>query len=85
MVAPGAVLPVDLLINPLNPYRTQAYSFKVASRPVEPPVSRPVFEEGSFKIKGISWFSRFLTHLFFVLVTAIVVLAAVLLLMYLGI
>jgi hypothetical protein len=41
-------------------------------------------EEGEFEIRGISWFSRVAAHLVFVAVTAAVVLAAVLSLMYLG-
>jgi hypothetical protein len=78
------VLPVDLHIAPLNPYRTQGYTFKVASTAVEPADSRPIFEEGEFEIRGISWFSRVAAHLVFVAVAAVVVLAAVLSLMYLG-
>jgi hypothetical protein len=84
LVAPGEVLPVDLHIAPLNPYRTQGFAFKVASRAVEPADSRPMVEEGEFEIRGISWFSRLAAHLVFVAVTAVVVLAAVLSLMYLG-
>jgi hypothetical protein len=84
LVEPGEVLPVDLHIAPLNPYRTQGYTFKVASTAVEPADSRPIFEEGEFEIRGISWFSRVAAHLVFVAVAAVVVLAAVLSLMYLG-
>jgi hypothetical protein len=78
---PGETLTVDLLIAPLNPYRSRYYSFRVISRSLDQEKPPLVVEEGSIQIVGISWFRRLLPYFVFALVGfifAFVMVAAVL-------
>ncbi len=80
LVAPGDRLLLDLLISPLDFYRTQRYSFKVISRAAEQE-DVSLVEEGHVQIDKIPWLYRLLPYLVFAVFVAVVVLAAVGLLM----
>jgi VWFA-related protein len=80
LVAPGGRLLLDLLISPLDFYRTQRYSFKVISRAAEQE-DVSLVEEGHVQIDRIPWLYRLLPYLVFAVFVAVVVLAAVGLLM----
>jgi hypothetical protein len=84
VVAPAETLTLDLLITPLNPHRTQRYSFKVVSRAVEQE-SAPLVEEGNIQIVGVSWLRRLLPYLMFVVFAGGVVLVAAFLLVNLSV
>ena len=84
LVAPGGMLLLDLLISPLDFYRTQHYSFKVISRAAGQE-DVPLVEEGHVQIEGIPWLYRLLPYLVFAVFAAVVVLAAVFALMVLSI
>jgi hypothetical protein len=60
LIAPGQILTLDLIIDPVNPYRKQEYAFTIKSRAVEPEEATLVSEEGLVQIAGISWFRRYL-------------------------
>jgi hypothetical protein len=84
LIGSGEALAVDLLIAPLNRHRTQRYAFKVFSMAIEPADSPLVAQEGEVQMAGISWFRRLLPYLVFVGVTLMVGLAAMFLLINLG-
>ncbi len=77
----GETLPIDMLITPLNPGRSQRYSFRVMSKAVEPAESPWLNENGHVQIQGISWFRRLLLFMLFMTVTFVVIGATALLLM----
>jgi VWFA-related protein len=80
LLAPGGKLLLDLLISPLDFYRTQRYSFKVISRAAEQE-DTPLVEEGHVQIDKIPWLYRLLPYLVFAVFAAVVVLTAAGLLM----
>jgi hypothetical protein len=80
LLAPGGKLLLDLLISPLDFYRTQRYSFKVISRAAEQE-DAPLVEEGHVQIDKIPWLYRLLPYLVFAVFAAVVVLTAAGLLM----
>jgi phosphoglycerol transferase MdoB-like AlkP superfamily enzyme len=80
LLGPGGRLLLDLLISPLDFYRTQFYSFKVISRTVEQE-DVSLVEEGHVQIDKIPWLYRLLPYLVFAIFAAVVVLAAAGLLM----
>jgi VWFA-related protein len=80
LLGPGGKLLLDLLISPLNYYRTQRYAFKVISRAAEQEDTSLV-EQGYVQIDKIPWLYRLLPYLVFAIFVAVVVLAAVGLLM----
>jgi hypothetical protein len=55
---PGQTLLIDLLIAPLNPYRTQDHGFTLNSKAVEATETPLVSEQGSVHLVGLSWFHR---------------------------
>jgi VWFA-related protein len=81
-LAPGETLTIDLLIAPLNPYRTQDYSFKLISRALGQEGAPLAIEEGNVRIVGISWFRRLLPFLIFAIVTITIMSLAVAFLLY---
>jgi VWFA-related protein len=84
LIGSGETLAVDVHIAPLNPHRSQRYAFKVISRAIEPADSPLVAQEGEVQMAGISWLRRLLPYLIFVGVTLMVGLAAMFLLVNLG-
>jgi VWFA-related protein len=84
LIGSGETLAVDVHIDPLNPHKTQRYAFKVISRAIEPADSPLVAQEGEVQMAGVSWFRRLLPYLIFVGVTLMVGLAAMFLLVNLG-
>jgi hypothetical protein len=75
LVAPGSRLLLDLLISPLDFYRTQRYSFKVISRAAEQE-DAPLIDEDYVQIDKIPWLYRLLPYLVFAVFVAVVVLVA---------
>jgi VWFA-related protein len=80
LLEPGGRLLLDLLISPLDFYRTQRYAFKVISRAAEQEDTSLV-EEGYVQIDKIPWLYRLLPYLVFAIFVAVVVLTAAGLLM----
>ncbi len=80
LLGPGGRLLLDLLISPLDFYRTQLYSFKVISHAAEQEDASLV-EEGHIQIDKIPWLYRLLPYLVFAIFVAVVVLVAAGLLM----
>ena len=60
VVAPSQALTIDLVVDPVDPYRKQACPFTVNSKSVEQPESTLVSEAGLIELGGISWFRRYL-------------------------
>jgi hypothetical protein len=84
LIGSGEILAVDVFIAPLNPHRMQRYAFKVISKAIEPADSPLVAQEGEVQMTGISWLRRLLPYLIFVGITLVVGLAAMFLLVNLG-
>ncbi len=58
LVPPGQTLICELLIDPINHYRSRDYDFVVTSAALEQAESASVPEEGQVYVKGISWLAR---------------------------
>jgi len=80
LLGPGGRLLLDLLVSPLDFYRTQRYAFKVISCAAEQE-DVSLAEEGFVQIDKIPWLYRLLPYLVFAIFVAVVVLVAVGLLM----
>jgi VWFA-related protein len=70
----GELLALDLLIDPINPYRRQEYSFHMVSRSMEQPDADVVATEGRLKVAGLSGLRRF--YPFLVACSVVVVMLA---------
>lgn len=75
-VEPGETLAIDLLIDPANPYRTQAYPLVVKSRSLEQRESSWVVEESDVKIVEPTFLQRYSPFLVTAIIAAAVLLLA---------
>jgi hypothetical protein len=58
LVIPGQTLTCELLIDPINHYRSRDYDFVVTSVALEQAEPAPLPEQGQVYVKGISWLAR---------------------------
>ncbi len=72
ILEPGGTLTVELILKPVNPNRTQEYTFRVVSKLVGRDDLPPLVESGTVHIKGPGWFSRLVKLLLFLLVAIVV-------------
>ena len=61
-VEPREVLTVDLRVDPVRPYRTQQYAFKVISKSIELEDTPLISEDRSLQTVRVPWFRRFLPY-----------------------
>ena len=73
-IEPGEVLNIDLVIDPVNPYRRQTYTFTINSRSPEQQETTLISEQGQTEIKGISWFRQFVPRFTIILLTLLFIL-----------
>ncbi len=83
ILEPGGTLTVELIMKPVNPNRTQEYTFRVISKLVGYEELPPLIESGTVLIKGPGWFNRLVKILLFLVVAAIVIGATALIVLWL--
>lgn len=83
ILEPGGTLTVDLILKPVNPNRTQEYTFRVNSKLVGREDLPSLVESGTVLIKGPGWFNRMVKVLLFLVVAAIVIGATALIVLWL--
>ncbi len=76
LVPPGQTLTCELLIDPINHYRSRDYDFVVTSVALEQAESVSLPEQGRVYVKGISWLARLWPAVLAAVAIALIVLLA---------
>lgn len=75
-VEPGQTLVVDLLVDPVDPYRTQRYDFKVLSRSLEQPDAPVLERESGIQIVSPTLLQRYGPFVLVLIVATAIILVA---------